>query len=704
MDARISEAARRRLADDFVGARQLCLDVLAGAPDNAEAMGLIGVCALETGDLDGARSWLDRAEAADPACGPVHLYRSMLHEAEGDAGAALASARQACEVAPDRFDVWGRYGDLAGRAGDFLTSAHALAAALDADPSHPAHPHVALRLAGARTETGDIKGAAEALDMAAAGGLGDTLEVVRLRVELARHAGDWSALIRYAERWQALDPTALEAKGALAMGWGRQGHYRRALRLFAPVLEAEPDRADYWAAQGRLILGARDIAGAQAAFDRALSLDADCSDATLGLARIHTFLGEVDAAARMCRRTLEIDPGSLEAYGQLCEVSGGWLTDEELERLECDIAKSGNPADRLSIGLFALGDAYHRRRRPADAFAAWERANDTKKLQHNGAVVSAYDRAEQDRRTDWLMRAFSEPVALPVQPASAQTPIFIVGMPRSGTTLIEAAIAAHEDVTAGGELSLMPVIFEEFMAWARSAGWSGGVIPETVLEPWRRRYLAQYSEFGLTGARWVTDKQPSNFMAVGLIRQLFPAAPVIHIRRKPVEVAFSIFRRNFSRMWPFAHDLEDIAHYYASQSRLGGFWPTVWPDAVTPLQYENLVREFEPQLRRVLARSGLSWSRRCLEYYVEADRAVMTFSAVQVRKPPSPEHLDSTSPYSEWLGVFNDALSAFPVDAETGVWRDPRQGHDPGEAPRPPVRSSGVLGRLFGRKQERDVS
>jgi len=665
-DPRLAEAAQLRLANDFAGARARCEAVLAERPDDAEAMSLMGVCAIETGDMAGGRTWLDRAETADPRLGVVHLYRSILHEASGDLDAALASARRASELAPYRFDVWGRYGDLAGRAGDFPACAHALDAALKTDAAHPARPHVALRLAGAEVELMDLPAASAALDIAEAGGLAGTLDVLRLRAELARHAGDWEALTRAAQAWLELAPQDNEAKGALALGWGRQGYYRKAVRLFRPVVDAAPDVPENWAALGRLLLGARDLEGGKAAFDRALTLDPDCAEATFGLSRIHTFRGDTEAAIAMSRRTLEIDPGNFEAYGQLSEVSGGRLTDAELERLTQEAGKPGMPADRLSIGLFALGDAHHRRKQREDAFAAWSRANDTKKLQHNGAIVSAYDRGKQEAQTDWQTRVFTGPVAKPAVTLE-QRPIFIVGMPRSGTTLIEAAISAHEDAVAGGELGVMPSLFEKFLAWARETGWSGGEIPDSVLAPWREQYLAQYSDYGLTGARWVTDKQPANVVAVGLIRQIFPDAPVIHIRRKPVEVAFSIYRRNFSRMWPFAHDLEDIAHYYAMQARLGAHWAHVFPERVMPLQYETLVGDFEPQLRAALDHCGLGWSQRCLEYY-KVDRAVMTFSATQVRKPPSADHLDSTSPYRPWLEVFDRALERLPVDPQTGVW------------------------------------
>ncbi|WP_203294638.1 tetratricopeptide repeat-containing sulfotransferase family protein [Maricaulis parjimensis] len=665
-DPRLAEAAQRRLADDFRGAWALCQAVLQEQPGNAAAMSIMAICAIETGDVETGRKMLDQAEQADGAEPLVHLYRSVQLEAQGDLAGGVEAARRASELAPDRFDAWGRYGDLAGKQMDFKTCAFALGKALEAEPDHPAAPQVALRLAGACMEQLDLPGTHAALEVAERGGLAGTLDVLRLKSELARHAGDWNVLAQTAQAWLDQAPEDLEAMGALAMGLGQQGLYRRAVRVFQPVVDAD-GTAENWAAMGRLVLGTRDFQGAREAFDTALAIDPACAEACFGLSRILTFMGDTDEAARMCRRTLEIDPGNFEAYGQLSEVTGGRLTDAELEQLEIEVEKPGQPADRLSIGLFALGDAYHRRKRHEEAFRTWDRANETKKLQHNGAIVSAYDRAEQERRSGWLEQVFPGPVSISTRRELEQQPLFIVGMPRSGTTLIEAAIAAHDDVIAGGELSMMPSLFEDFMRWARETGWSGGDIPEDRLAHWRGRYLSQYRDYGLTGSKWVTDKQPANFIAVGLMRRIFPDSPVIHIRRKPVEVAFSIYRRNFSRMWPYAHDLDDIAHVYAQQARLGAHWAKADPDWVTPLQYEELVREFEPKLRHVVERCGLAWDEKCLRYY-EADRAVMTFSAVQVRKPPSADHLDSTTPYAAHLEGFQQALAGYPVDPETGAW------------------------------------
>lgn len=695
-DPRLQEAAQLRLAEAFDRAEALCHEVLAGNPGDAEAMAILGICTLERGDVSGGRDWLDRAEAADPDLAVLHLYRSIERAASGDVDGAIASARRATELAPGRFDVWGRLGDLSGQAGDFETSAAAFARALEAEPHHPAVGPVALRLAAARSEGGDLNGVGEALDKAEASGLSDHDDVLRLRAGLARHRGDWSAMKDFAERWLAATGDDVEARSAYAHALSQLGYYKKAANVFKPVVEADPSAAN-WAAQGRLILGARDISRAEGCFRKAQAIDPKCAAAVFGLARVYTFAGKIEQAERACRKVLALDPGNLEAYGQLCEVSGGRLTDEELGALEAAVAQPGLPADQLAIGLFALGDALHRRKQRTEAFAVWSRANDTKKLQHNGAVVSSYDRAAQSARTDWLIRNFPTDMAGETSAKRDMAiPVFIVGMPRSGTTLIEAAIAAHDDVLPGGELSALPFVFEEFMTWAAESGWSGGPIPEDRLAVWRERYRAQHREFGLDGARYVTDKQPSNFLAVGLIRQLFPESPVIHIRRRPVETAFSIFRRNFSRQWPFAHDLDDIAHYYAEHARLCAHWEAALPKPFTLLQYEDLVRDFEARLRFVLARCGISWDRKCLEFY-KSDRSVMTFSAVQVRKPPSADHLDSTSPYAGELGDFDERIAGLGVDPVTGAWGVAEQPVDePEPETRDVSRKAGFWSRLTG--------
>tara|TARA_R110000868_G_scaffold207020_3_gene456022 strand:- start:2135 stop:4399 length:2265 start_codon:yes stop_codon:yes gene_type:complete len=702
----LARAKQQRLSDQFDAARLTCHEIFQLDPVNASAMCVLGICDLESGQRDSGREWLDKAQAASPDLPLLHLYRSVEWEMAGDPVRALGAARRAAELDPASFDAWGRLGDLAGRSNDFALAAEAMQRALEVDPTHPARPHIALRLAGAQVECGNPAGALAALAIAEQGGLAGHADVLRLRAALARQDGDWKAMVAIAEAWAAAAPDDLEAISAHALALGQMGYYARAAEIYRAVVNAEPEIAGHWAALGRLVLGTRDLPAATDMFRAALDIDADCADATFGLARVHTFTGRLDQAELMCRRTLEIKPDHLEAYGQLCEVTGGKLTDAEVERLTAAVAVPGLPADTLAIGLFALGDAHHHRKQPEEAFAAWARANATKKIQHGHSHTGGYDRAAQEERVSRLIAMFATETPVPTLPeAGGPRPIFIVGMPRSGTTLIEAAISAHEDVAAGGELSAMPYIMEEFWSWADRTGWAGGEIPQAQRLAWRARYLSHYASFGLEKAKFVTDKQPSNFLAAGLIRQIFPEAAIIHIRRRPVETAFSIYRRNFSRQWPFAHDLDDIAHYYAQHSRLGAHWEAAFGRRYTPLQYESLVADFERELRFIIARIGLGWSRNCLDFHLQ-ERSVLTFSSVQVRKPASAAHLDTSAPYMAFLGELDARIESLGVDPQTGAWleiggadtarstgRSANQGQRSGKG--------GFLSGLFGRKADR---
>ncbi|PWE16572.1 hypothetical protein DDZ18_12445 [Marinicauda salina] len=670
-EAVLEQANALRLQGDLDGAAALCRRVLEAEPERARALSLLAACLAEQGDAAAARGPIEQARSLDPADPMVALHESVVLEQAEGVGAALAAAERASELGPDRFETWGRRGDLAGRAGRFDEAATALERAARLNPDHPG---VALRLAGAKLEVGDRAGAAAALDLYERQAP-ETPDSLRIRVELLLHASDWRAMADRAEAWLAQEPGSTEARGALAYALGQLGYYDKASRIFGEVLAVEPDNAEHHAALGRLRLGARDMEEARACFDRALELDPECAEAAFGKARLLTFLGDLDAAAEMCRRTLAIDSGHLEAMGQLGEVSGGRLTDDELTHLEGLVADERIAADKRAIGLFALGDARRRRGEPAAAFDAWRQANALK-----ASLVSptrpGYDPAAQEVRRATIERLFPAPAPRSAAPDSARpTPIFIVGMPRSGTTLLEAAISAHSQVAPGGELPNLPYILDQVLDWAERTGWTGGAIPEAEAERWRDLYFRQYERFGVGDARFVTDKQPSNFESAGLIAALFPDAPILHIRRDPVETGFSIYRRNFSQQWPFADRLDHIAHYYGQYARMTAHWDAAMPGRVSFIQYEDLVDDFEPMLRGVLDAAGLGFEPQCLEYY-KVERPVMTFSASQVRKPPSPEHKSSTGPYREQLGELIEALRERNIDLETGAWLD---------APAPPA-------------------
>lgn len=656
----LDQAKAARLADDYPTAKRLARAVIAAGGDQPEAESLLGVCEVETGEVGAGAPLIERAAAARPDSPWIAINLCLLREAQGDLRNAVVAASRAVSLAPDRFECWTALGKALGAAGKYVEAHEALSRAFALNPDHAG---VAMLLAGAAIEADRYDDAERALacfERVAAG----TPQALAIRVNLSRKIGDWAGLEAAAADWLALAPADETARGALAHALSQQGYYDRAAQTYAPLLQSDPS-ADKYAVVGRMFLGARRLDAAERAFDRALELDPENAEAAFGAARLCLFRGDLDAAESRCRRAVALAPQNADALAMLAELTGGRLSDDELAAAETVAATSAEPAAARAAASFAVGDARHRRKEREAAFAAWTAANEIKRAQAR-LVGGDYDAASQEALTRRIMTLFPEdPGADGAEPRGA-TPIFIVGMPRSGTTLLETALAAHGEVASAGEVPALPHYFDAFIDWAATSGWSGGPLPEAVAAEWIDGYLAQRTLFAEGSGRFVTDKQPTNFLAAGLIRLLFPDAPIICIRRNPVDVGFSIFRRNFTQQWPFTTSLEAIGHYSGQQARLCAWWAaTLGPRFVT-VQYERLVADFEPELRRVVDACGLDWDPACLDYR-NRERSVMTFSAAQVRKPLGAVEREAGA-YRDQLEPLVRALAAADVDLETGAY------------------------------------
>ena len=272
-----------------------------------------------------------------------------------------------------------------------------------------------------------------------------------------------------------------------------------------------------------------------------------------------------------------------------------------------------------------------------------------------------YDRGQSERNTAELISIFG---SVPPTPADAAdtgpTPIFIVGMPRSGTTLLESVIGAHSEVATGGETAGIRTILPDFLAQVRAMPFAQ--IPEAKWVQWR----AEFRELlpPVESSRFVTDKNPWNFDSIGLILRLFPDARIIHVRRNPVETGFSVYRNEFAKLVRFTHSLVDIGHYYGQYARVMAHWERVAGDAFTTIQYEDFVTRFDEAARELIAYCGLEWEEGCGQYW-KSGRAVSTISTMQVRKPPKRPGMRAEA-YSAHLGQLVESLKVMGVDLETG--------------------------------------
>jgi len=475
---------------------------------------------------------------------------------------------------------------------------------------------------------------------------------------LAKH--DWLQLESTALSWSRIspnDPVPWQMLSTASMEQGRVGlaeeHYRN-------VLANRSENAADLSAYGQICLQCFEYGKAKNAFDRAEALDPDLAELLVSLSMYHTYFGELEKAEDYCRRALQIDPHFVPAYVQLGHLNRGKFSDKEMDclvRLNSDVVQTIE--QRINLA-FTLGHAYEARKKYISAYEAFKTAN---RLSQDLGERSKlrYDQNECVVRTQGIKALYRPDIIQQSLHDVDPCPIFIVGMPRSGTTLVESTIAAHSKVFAGGERPLFPQLHNAALSYSLQNDLD--MPPRGTLEEWARNYLSDLPEMG--EASYFTDKNPLNLEAVGLIAVLFPNAPIVHIRRNPVETCFSIFKHKFSKFWSYAYSLTDIAHFYGQYAQLVSHWEQTLGERFLTIQYEEFATNFSAAAPALIQHCGLEWELQCLEFQKEK-QAIATLSAVQVRGPVK------VSPavagfYQEFLDPLFEGLASACVDLDTGA-------------------------------------
>jgi len=475
---------------------------------------------------------------------------------------------------------------------------------------------------------------------------------------------NWPVLLQVCEAWRAVDPRNDEAIRSLSHAWFELGNAEKAREVFHEAVKNNPKSADILATYARLCLSAFDYAGAEEALEKAHELAPPTADSLYALARVKLFLGALEEAETLSAEAMKKNPRFPLAFTQYTTLRGGDVDDATFQQMSGLANDAGlHPEHRASL-YFAIGDASHRKRDYPQAMRAYDSGN-----QLSEAILSqegvAYNAANFERQRQREETAFRDLPSLTDVQKGPACPIFVVGMPRSGTTLMESILAAHPDVLGAGELHTFPAIHNAALRWSESNG--GKPLSEAPLEQlqaWRAHYIESYPK--LQDERFVVDKQPLNFRGVGLIKALFPEAAIIHIRRNPIDTGLSIYRNDFAKAWPYATRLESIAHFYGEYARIVHGWTERLGDAFPLFQYEDLIADFESEARRLIKLCGLDWRDECLAFH-DVKRPVATFSATQVREPIRKTAMHALDQYGDLLQPLVQGLEKAGVDLATGA-------------------------------------
>lgn len=594
------------------------------APERAETNTVYGLMLLQLDRVDEAAAPLTRAMEIDPSNLTARVNLAELYARQDDIPRATAMVEALAAETPQSWWIWEKLGELKARVGRFSEAAAHFRRAVERKQGDPS---LLFKLARATFDSGSPAEAKVILDEAAPLAPGHDA-ILRLYAEIHEASSAWGDLARAAESWLRIQPRSPLPWMFAARAQWETGYLTQAMQSYRTFLERGGRDATNLATYGRLCLAALAYDEASRALDEAEQLDPECGHMLSAKATLAMFRGRLEDALAYARKAIKVDPQDTAALKLLVQVSGGRITEDERARLR---GLSENPELRPEVRIpatFALADCLDAQGDADAAFAAYESANQLGAERARGQRLD-YDPADRTRQTDRLISIFrTAPKARQIE--SRPTPIFVIGMPRSGTTLIESIVGSHSQVFACGERQEMRSIMQEFVALASRLGMAG--IAGSAKQRWREAFWRELPD--LHGAVAVTDKNPWNFDALPLILELFPHARVIHVRRDPVETGLSIYRNEFPKFVSFAHRLDDIGHYYGEYARLMAHWQNLLPDRFITIRYEDVIADVDRAARDLVRFCGLEWQEACGHFW-RSERIIRTMSTVQARRPPT---------------------------------------------------------------------
>ena len=630
---------------------------LAGRPGDAAAWSNLGVAQARLGRLEQALASYDQALALKPAFAEALVNRGDALRRLGRAAEALASYDQALALAPDQVGI------LAGRAAALLDLGRDDEAVASFDQVLARQPDHAEALGRRGDALGRLGRAVEALasyDRALAVQPGNP-EMLNNRANvllaLARPA---DALASF-ERAVAARPDfaeALNGRGHALLDLARP---EEALASFERALALRPDYAEALNNSGVALMELGRSEDALECFARAVAAKPDYAVAHDNKGVILTELGRFPEAEAALETAIALAPRAARQYFDLALLPRRWRADDPhllaMEELARDAAAL--PPDEQVKLHFALAKAYAGSQLPEQAFRRLAAGNALKRRQlayDEAATLAALD----TMRTGWTAELMRRQAG---QGEPSAVPVFILGMPRSGTSLVEQILASHPAVFGAGELGdILAVAAEPGGALTAEALLH---LPDEALRRFGQRYVDRVAARAPAAMR-ITDKTPGNFRLAGLIHLALPNARIIHTRRDPIDTCLSCFAQLFvGGNLPYVYDLGELGRYYRGYAGLMDHWRSVLPPgAMLELQYEAVVADLETEARRIVAYCGLDWDPRCLDFH-RTQRPVRTASVSQVRQPIYRSSVGRWRAYRPYLQPLLDALG--PLAGGDGV-------------------------------------
>ena len=639
-------------------AAEQALEILKVVPHHPRARLVLGAAHRIIGQTQAALGVLEPLRLEHPDSAPVHLELGIALGEGGRRSEAVAVLRRAVQLQPDSPDGWRLLADQLEAEGDAGAADQARARFIKAATRDPR-----LMEAAAALVENDLPVAEARLRSHL---LANPTDVAALRM-LAEVAG---RLRRYAdaqsflERCLELAPSFDAARHNYAIVLNRQGKAANALPHIELLLAKEPRNPSYRSLQAAVLVNVGDYSKSIEVYEAVLAEYSQQPKIWMSYGHSLRTAGRQADSIAAYRRAISLEPTLGEVWWSLANLKTFRFEEDDVAALRVALeSDSLADEDRLHFE-FSLGKALEDATLYESSFVHYSRGNAMRARSH---IYSADENAEYVRRSKALFSGefFAARAGCG---APARDPIFIVGLPRAGSTLLEQILASHSLVEGTMELPDIPQIAREIAGRKQHDDGTGflqalAALSANELRALGERYLDGTQILRKAGAPFFIDKMPNNSLYVGLIHLILPNARIIDARRHPLGCCFSCFKQHFARGQNFTYSLEDIGRYYRDYVELMAHFDAVLPGRIHRVFYEEMIESTEAEVRRLLAYCGLPFEAGCLEFY-NNERAVRTASSEQVRQPIFRDGMDHWRNFEPWLDPLKAALgpvlSAYP--------------------------------------------
>ena len=627
-------------------------------PNHADAHNNLGNILKDLGQLDEAVHCFRQALRVNPSHGKAHFNLGNVLFMQGRLAEAVECYRQSLRFNPSNADAHNNLANALFGQGQFAEAAGFYLQALRLNPNHA---EAFFNLGNTLFRLGQLAEAAKCYRQA----LGSSLNHAEAHYNLGNILVEQKQLVEAVQCYRQtlrINANHAMAHNNLANVLNKLGRKQEAAAAYQEALRLEPERPEILYNLGTFHHEQEELDQAVACVTVALRLKPNSPDASSNLAEILKEQGLLDDAIAQFRQTLELQPNHAFATYNLSELAATGhyqFPPAQIEIIKAFLALGNCPPSDRDLFCFTLAAVLDQQGAYDEAFGFYQQANDFRK-HHFEENNLAFDGKKHQALVDRLIATYDSGYFQRVQAwgTDSELPIFIIGMPRSGSTLVEQILASHPQVFGAGEFGEVPRFASRLAMTPQAELYDSPVLPdERAARELAASYLESITKPAREAAR-VINKTLDNFLHLGVIATLFPRARIIHCRREPLDVCLSCFFHNFKEL-SFTCSLEDIGTWHGCYEKLMAHWAWRLPLPIHEVRYEELVHHQREVTEKLLAFCGLNWDDRCLAFH-KTRRPVRTSSAVQVRKPVSTQAIGRWEHYRAHLEPLFKALGVMP--------------------------------------------